>query len=763
MTPTLDRGRFRGALLGLAVGDAIGTTVEFKPPGTFAEVTDMVGGGPFGLPAGAWTDDTSMALCLAESLVERAGFDPVDQLQRYVSWYREGHLSSTGTCFDIGNATRKALHRFEKTGEPFPGDADRNAAGNGPLMKLAPVALAYAKHPLEAVLRAAESARTTHGAPQATDATRYFAGLLVGALAGADVSQLLHQGAFEPSPGIWDQNPLHPEVAEVAAGSFLAKEPPAIQGAGYIVRALEAALWALMKTRTFEDGVLLAVNLGDDADTTAAIYGQLAGALYGVDAIPARWRAQLAMRERIEELADELFVLAERIAPASRPRPPATAASPSPPAPPGDSYWVLDGQLLAGPYPGAPKKAEAAAKLEAFLDAGVTCFVDLTEEGEGPPLHPYSGLLRRLARKRKTRVTHLRLPIRDVDIPTSWQMRATLGAIRLALAEGETVYVHCWGGVGRTGTLIGCLLVEDGIPAGEVLDRLARLRRDTQRAHRTSPETHEQRMFVEHWSAQDTLVLDQHLIDRMGITAVPSDPSPVPNLGEIVAALGNGAPVVIEGPEPGWCVQAVAQDGFTVRVEVLDPEHWESGPALSREHQRTIEQLGFTREPSAWARVEQDDDGIAALRRSAELMLAVVLQAWGLEAHGALRLDDVPTPDGPWDRISEFAHTFNGYAHFGENWGERVSAVRDRYFETDALPDDIDDLRACLFCEFRMDRFTWGDDVTLSEPDDEGVRHIIGNPDFESSPTQRYRRAVIARIRDLLAGASDPATRQTGA
>lgn len=134
MTPTLDRDRFRGALLGLAVGDAIGTTVEFKPPGTFAEVTDMVGGGPFGLSAGAWTDDTSMALCLAESLVERAGFDPVDQLQRYVRWYREGHLSSTGTRFDIGNATRKALHRFEKTGEAFPGDAD----GNGPVMKLAP-------------------------------------------------------------------------------------------------------------------------------------------------------------------------------------------------------------------------------------------------------------------------------------------------------------------------------------------------------------------------------------------------------------------------------------------------------------------------------------------------------------------------------------------------------------------------------------------------------------------------------------------------
>src|SRR5690349_4275252 len=157
--------RARGMLLGLAVGDAVGTTVEFKPPGTFAPVADMVGGGPFALPAGAWTDDTSMALCLAESLVERRGFDPVDQLERYVRWYREGHWSSTGTCFDIGNATRAALQRFERTHEPYPGDADPNAAGNGPIMKLAPVALFFAPDEEAAAEHAQLSTRTTHGAP----------------------------------------------------------------------------------------------------------------------------------------------------------------------------------------------------------------------------------------------------------------------------------------------------------------------------------------------------------------------------------------------------------------------------------------------------------------------------------------------------------------------------------------------------------------------------------------------------------------------
>src|SRR5690349_3646906 len=248
--------RARGMLLGLAVGDAVGTTVEFSPPGSFAPVTDMVGGGPFGLPPGAWTDDTSMALCLAESLVERRTFDPVDQLQRYVRWYRDGHWSSTGRCFDIGNATRAALHRFEQTGEPFPGDAAPDAAGNGPLMKLAPVVMAYASRPDDAIRFAGESARTTHGAPEAVDASRAFAALLSGAL----------NGAAPPDVRVGDA---------VAAALASTREPPEVRGGGYVVDALEAALWALRTTTTFEDGVLAAVNLGDDADTTAAIYGQL--------------------------------------------------------------------------------------------------------------------------------------------------------------------------------------------------------------------------------------------------------------------------------------------------------------------------------------------------------------------------------------------------------------------------------------------------------------------------------------------------------
>jgi ADP-ribosylglycohydrolase len=179
--------RYRGSLLGLAAGDALGTTLEFKPPGEFAPIQDMVGGGPFGLEPGQWTDDTSMALCLAESLVERRGFDASDQMRRYVRWYREGYLSSTGHCFDIGNTIGQALERFERTGDPFSGSTHPGSAGNGCIMRLAPVPMFYSQRPREAMEQSAQSSRTTHGTRAAVDACRYHGGLIVGVLNQADL------------------------------------------------------------------------------------------------------------------------------------------------------------------------------------------------------------------------------------------------------------------------------------------------------------------------------------------------------------------------------------------------------------------------------------------------------------------------------------------------------------------------------------------------------------------------------------------------
>jgi len=302
--------RYRGSLLGLAVGDAIGTTLEFTEPGSFAPLEEMIGGGPFGLNPGEWTDDTSMALCLAASLVERKGFDARDQMERYVRWRDTGYMSSKGRCFDIGGTVSSSLRRFEATGDPFAGSTDPRTAGNGSLMRLAPIPLFYADNPPQAIEKAAESSRTTHAAQTAVDACRYLAALIVGALHGASKEELL-SSHYSPVSGYWQQHPLAAEIDEIAAGSFKQRQPPEIQGTGYVVKSLEAALWAFYHSVSFREGCLLAVNLGDDADTTGAVYGQLAGAFYGEQGIPQAWRTRLAHLQLIESLADQLFELAQ--------------------------------------------------------------------------------------------------------------------------------------------------------------------------------------------------------------------------------------------------------------------------------------------------------------------------------------------------------------------------------------------------------------------------------------------------------------------
>lgn len=298
--------RFRGALLGLATGDALGTTLEFKQPGTFEPIEDMVGEGTHNLEPGQWTDDTSMALCLAASLVEKGFFYPKDQMERYVRWWQEGYMSSTGSFFDIGGTVQTALTAFELTGDPFSGSTDPQSAGNGSLMRLAPIPMFYAADAGKAISRAADSSRTTHGAAEAVDACRYFSGLILGALQGRPKDELLSEN-FSPIPLLWRTEPLAPAIAEIALGSFKEKEPPEIRGGGYVVHSLEAALWAFNKGQDFRSGALLAVNLGDDADTTGAVYGQIAGAYYGEEGIPIEWREKLALLEVLDDLANGLY------------------------------------------------------------------------------------------------------------------------------------------------------------------------------------------------------------------------------------------------------------------------------------------------------------------------------------------------------------------------------------------------------------------------------------------------------------------------
>ena len=291
--------RFRGSLVGLAVCDAIGTTVEFRARGSFKPLTDMVGGGPFRLKPGEWTDDTSMALCLAASLLETRSFNPSDQLLRYCRWAETGYMSSTGECFDIGSTTSGALHRFRRDGSVLANHASTSEA-NGSIMRLAPIPIAFSGDPKLAVHLSGESSRTTHGSEVCVDCCRLLGAIIVRSLAGTPKEQLL---SFDQ--GIFGETPLCAKVAGVLSSPD--KNPQEIRGTGHALRCLEAAIWAFFRTETFKDGALAAVNLGDDADTTGAVYGQIAGAYYGASSIPSHWLALLAKQDLITDLVEGLW------------------------------------------------------------------------------------------------------------------------------------------------------------------------------------------------------------------------------------------------------------------------------------------------------------------------------------------------------------------------------------------------------------------------------------------------------------------------
>lgn len=291
------RDRTVGALLGLAVGDAVGTTLEFKRRDAYPRLTDMVGGGPFNLQAGEWTDDTAMALALADSLVACGELNEQDLLQRFADWWRNGSYSCTGTCFDVGVTTMQALSRWERTGASHCGSTAPNTAGNGSLMRLASVAIRF--HDDRAALQeaAARQSRTTHAADEAVEACVLYAEMIADAVCGAKRSDVLKR-----RDGSWVG-----AIEAINAGSWRGKARDYIQASGYVAHSLEAALWSVGRTSDYQSAVLTAANLGQDADTTAAIAGQLSGAFYGDSGIPSAWLSKLAWRDRLTSSAEALL------------------------------------------------------------------------------------------------------------------------------------------------------------------------------------------------------------------------------------------------------------------------------------------------------------------------------------------------------------------------------------------------------------------------------------------------------------------------
>ena len=302
--------RQRGTLLGLAIGDALGAAVEFKPPGTFPEVTGYRGGGPTAwlrasgptIPAWPWPWPTASPAPAGISTTKPAAISPGG-----------GRANTRSTTAASTSASRRstALRRFEKTSDAkTSGDPSERASGNGSIMRLAPVPIRYADlfpDDLEELVRCLiESSLPTHASPQCLSACAYMGLVLCGLIHGIDRQEVLAPNGSRCS-NCKRVHALHPEVAEVAAGSFRQKQPPEIVGSGYVVKSLEAALWAFHDAEDFREAVLRAVNLGDDADTTGAVCGQLAGAYWGESGIPREWRDGLARPEMIEKALQGLL------------------------------------------------------------------------------------------------------------------------------------------------------------------------------------------------------------------------------------------------------------------------------------------------------------------------------------------------------------------------------------------------------------------------------------------------------------------------
>jgi ADP-ribosyl-[dinitrogen reductase] hydrolase len=277
------RERFLGALLGLAAGDAVAAATQYRRPGTFVPVGDLLGGGPFDLPRGGWSDDTAMALCLADSLLATEGFDARDQVERYQRWQREGYLSATGQCLGITASTARALTLAQWRRQVFSGSHAPNQLDPEPLSRVAPVVMFYFATAQEAIQLAGDAARATCQAPAVLAACRDLARGLHLALSGQPKARVLAQVAAQ---------------GESARGR---------RSAGSVSEALAIALEAVAATDNFREAVLHAVNHGGNSDVAGAACGQLAGALYGASGIPAPWRDSLLHRALIESYADRLL------------------------------------------------------------------------------------------------------------------------------------------------------------------------------------------------------------------------------------------------------------------------------------------------------------------------------------------------------------------------------------------------------------------------------------------------------------------------
>lgn len=291
---TVQNDKILGTFMGLAVGDALGAPVEFRRRDSFPLITDMMAGGYFNLPAGAWTDDTAMALCLAESLFDHPDFDAADLIARLRAWLESGYNTSTGKCVGVGQNTFRTLMHCIRTGETLAISTGEKSDGNGAIMRLAPVACMYWNNLTEAMRIADAQSRVTHYSELSAASSRYLAALLCHLISGNSWKQALH----DASVGEW------PEAFQpIINGDWRGKTREEIRSTGYVIDTLEAALWSVHQCQSLEDTLITAVNLGDDTDSVGAVAGQIAGARYGYSGVPHRWLEPLIQKDHLLNIA----------------------------------------------------------------------------------------------------------------------------------------------------------------------------------------------------------------------------------------------------------------------------------------------------------------------------------------------------------------------------------------------------------------------------------------------------------------------------
>ena len=482
--------RVAGGLLGVAAGDALGATLEFLSPSEissrFGIHREIAGGGAFNWRPGEGTDDSDLTWAVLAAYLDGA-YTLKRVADNMLDWFDSNPR-------DIGGATSQALGRLKRTGDPRKsGNTGEFSCGNGSLMRCIPTALA---RPDDATRRRelAEISAITHAHVRCVDSCIAYGEIVNSLLEEASVADAL------ASARVLDLDPLVRGALDVDP----ALDAEDLRTGGYVIDSLACSVWAIQQDASFEDLLVALVNRGKDADTTGAIAGGLLGVLRGVDAIPSRWQAKLEYHERFMASVPTLLTRREG----------ATAAGPARAAPahgrfldmdlagrgqmgPTDrSYWVIPGRFAAGAYPNPDPRNDKVGRL---LDAGINLFVNLTQDYPGGT---DSKMNRYDIRAAERHATVVRRDIADNDVTSRDRMISTLDLIDHHLRDGCNVYVHCWGGSGRTGTVVGCWLRRHGYArSGDVLDLLRRLRSEGDRkgGHKPTPQTDAQRRMVLEW------------------------------------------------------------------------------------------------------------------------------------------------------------------------------------------------------------------------------------------------------------------------